>query len=52
MKFPVFTRGVAPADSKGRIEVIDYNLPIKCGGAIVNPGDVIFGDNDGVVVIP
>ena len=28
------------------------NLPIKCGGIWVNPGDVVFGDDDGVVVIP
>lgn len=52
MKFPVFIRGVAPGDSKGRIAIIDRDVPIKCGGVLVNPGDVIFGDNDGVVVIP
>jgi len=52
MKFPVFIRGIAPGDSKGRIEVINHHLPIKCGGVWINPGDVIFGDNDGVVVIP
>lgn len=52
MKFPVFIRGIAPGDSKGRVDVIDTHVPIKCGGAWVNPGDVIFGDHDGVVVIP
>ncbi|TET10627.1 RraA family protein [Candidatus Aerophobetes bacterium] len=52
MKFPVFIRGIAPADSKGRIDVINHHLPIKCAGVWVNPGDVIFGDNDGVVVVP
>jgi regulator of RNase E activity RraA len=52
MKFPVFIKGIAPGDSKGRLEILDSNLPIKCGGVWVNPGDVIFGDNDGVVVIP
>lgn len=52
MKFPVFMRGIGPADSKGRIDVINHHLRIKCAGAWVNPGDVIFGDNDGVVVVP
>lgn len=52
MRFPLFVKGIAPGDSKGRIEIINYGLPIKCGGVWVNPKDVIFGDNDGVVVIP
>lgn len=52
MKFPLFMKGIAPADSKGRIEIINRNLPIKCGGVLVNPGDIVFGDNDGVLVIP
>lgn len=52
MNFPVFSRGIAPADSKGRVEIIEVNVPIKCAGAWVNPGDIVFGDNDGVVVIP
>ena len=52
MNFPVFVKGIAPGDTKGRIEIVDRNVPIQCGGAWVNPGDVIFGDDDGVVVIP
>jgi regulator of RNase E activity RraA len=52
MNFPVFVRGIAPGDTRGRIEIMNCNVPIKCGGAWVNPGDVIFGDDDGVVVIP
>jgi len=52
MKFPVFIKGIAPGDSKGRIEIISFNQPIKCGGVWVNPGDVVFGDDDGVLVIP
>lgn len=52
MKFPIFIKGIAPGDSKGRIEIIHYNQPIKCGGVWVYPGDVVFGDDDGVVVIP
>ena len=52
MKFPVFVRGIAPYDSKGRSDVIAYNTTIECGGVTVNPGDIVFGDYDGVVVIP
>ncbi len=52
MGFPVFVRGIAPYDSKGRSDVIAYNIEIECGGVKVVPGDIIFGDFDGVVVIP
>ncbi len=52
IKFPIFVKGIAPGDSKGRLEIISYNQPIKCGGVWVNPGDIVFGDDDGVVVIP
>ena len=52
MGFPLFIRGIAPYDSKGRSDVIAYNTPIECGGVMVLPGDLIFGDYDGVVAIP
>ena len=52
MKFPVFCAGIRPLDSKGRGLVTDYDIPIQCGGVTVNPGDVIFADFDGVVVVP
>ena len=52
MQFPVFSTGMHPVDSAGRGMVIDYNCTINCGGVIVHPGDIIFGDYDGVIVIP
>jgi 4-hydroxy-4-methyl-2-oxoglutarate aldolase len=52
MQFPAFTRGYSPLDSKGRLEVIAYGGPIRCGGVSVSTGDIVFGDRDGVVVIP
>ena len=49
--FPVFTKAVVPAgcskDGPGEI-----NYPISCGGVAVNPGDIIIGDINGVVVVP
>ncbi|MFS0722473.1 RraA family protein [Paenibacillus sp. 1P07SE] len=50
--FPVFATGTKPVDSQGRGKVIEYDVPVLCGGVMVYPGDVIFGDRDGVVVIP
>ena len=50
--FPVFATGIKPVDSKGRGVVIDYNVPVECGGVMVSPGDLIFADYDGVVVVP
>ncbi|MCY4404580.1 MAG: RraA family protein [Candidatus Poribacteria bacterium] len=52
MQFPVFTTGLSPVDSNGRGEVVAYNVPIEIGGVTVNPGDIVFGDADGVVIIP
>ncbi len=52
MNFPVFYAGIRPLDSKGRGLVIDYDVPIQCGGVTVNPGDLIFADFDGIVVVP
>ena len=50
--FPVFYAGIRPLDSKGRGLVVDYDVPVRCGGVPVNPGELIFADFDGVVVVP
>jgi 4-hydroxy-4-methyl-2-oxoglutarate aldolase len=50
--FPCFVKGLTPADSRGRIDVIALDVPIDCGGVVVKKGDYIFADLDGVVVIP
>lgn len=52
MGFPVFVAGFRPTDSLGRIEVVQYDIPIECGGVLVNPSDLVFGDMDGIVVVP
>lgn len=52
LNFPVFTTGIKPVDSKGRGLVVDYNVPVECGGVSVWPGDLVVADRDGVVVVP
>jgi regulator of RNase E activity RraA len=52
MGFPVFCRGIHPADSLGRLDVVEHDVPIDCGGVLVYPGDLILADDDGVVAIP
>ncbi|MGA8183413.1 MAG: RraA family protein [Terriglobia bacterium] len=50
--FSVFATGIKPVDSKGRGVVVNYNIPVSCGGVNVFPGDLIVGDFDGVVAVP
>ena len=52
MRFPVFHGGIGPLDTKGRAKMMERDGPIACGGVKVSSGDWIFGDADGVVVIP
>ena len=52
MGFAIYTRGIRPLDSQGRGRVIDYDVPIRCGDVLVNPGELVFADFDGIVVIP
>jgi regulator of RNase E activity RraA len=52
MDFPVFATGFSPLDSKGRLDGIYYNQPIRIGECVVQPGDLVFGDIDGVAVVP
>ena len=52
MGFPTFHAGIAPLDSKGRGKVADIDVPAECDGVYVEPGDLILGDADGVVIIP
>lgn len=52
IRFPVYCRAVSPGIRKGAIVPVAYGVPVSCGGVKVNPGDLLFGDDDGVVVIP
>lgn len=49
--FPVFARGVLPIP--GTKQAVDpLNVPVRCGGVQVGPGDVVVADEEGVVVVP
>ena len=50
--FPVFSRGRYAQDSSVRTQVVDYRCTIEVGDVTVRPGDLIFADLDGVLVIP
>lgn len=52
MDFPVFYRGKNPKTSKGRCEINECQIPVTLDGVVINPGDYIFGDIDGIVIIP
>jgi 4-hydroxy-4-methyl-2-oxoglutarate aldolase len=50
--FPVFARSICPATTVGRFRTVAANVPVSLGGVTVNPGDLIVGDRDGVIVVP
>jgi 4-hydroxy-4-methyl-2-oxoglutarate aldolase len=52
MRFPTFCGGIGPLDTKGRARMVERDVPVMCGGVSVRRGDLVFGDVDGVVVIP
>lgn len=52
MDFPVFCYGGYAQDQRGRGQVVDFRIPLEIAGVTINPGDIIFGDIDGVVVLP
>ncbi|MFF2493992.1 RraA family protein [Agromyces sp. NPDC058064] len=50
--WPVFSHGAFAQDAGARAEVVDFRIPVEIDGVAVQPGDLIVGDIDGVVVIP
>jgi 4-hydroxy-4-methyl-2-oxoglutarate aldolase len=50
--FPVYYSGIRPLDSMGRGIVMAYDVPVRCGDVLVKPGNLIFADFDGIVVVP
>ncbi len=52
LRFPLFAAGMKPVDSKGRGQVIAWNVPIECAGVLVSPRDLVFADLDGIITVP
>nr|MDO8111865.1 hypothetical protein [Candidatus Sigynarchaeota archaeon] len=54
LKFPMFARGIICSSIRGRmvVDLEHVNQPMTCGARIINPGDLVFGDVNGVVIVP
>src|SRR3989337_1216709 len=56
LRFPIFSRAIVPRSTHSpyskRMEPIEVNVPIHCGGALVSPGDIVLADEIGIVVVP
>ena len=56
LRFPIFSRAIVPRSTHSpyskRMEPIEVNVPIHCGGVLVFPGDIVLADEIGVVVVP
>jgi len=52
LNFPTFSFGPYGQDSAPRYKVIDFRVPIEIGAVRIDPGDILFGDIDGVCVVP
>src|SRR5262245_31119326 len=50
-RFPVFARGASPIPAR-RVGEGGVNVQVRCGGVVVNPGDVVVADAEGIVVVP
>ncbi len=51
-KFPVFCKYRTSNGMMGRFRLLGYNIPIMIGNVHIMPGDIVFGDIDGVIVVP
>jgi len=52
LDFPTFSYGGFAQDQGPRGKVIDYRIPIEIEGIKINPGDIVYGDRDGIVIVP
>ena len=52
LRFPAFSYGTYSQDQGGRGEVVDFRVPVQIGQVRIESGDIVFGDRDGVCVVP
>ncbi len=52
LDFPTFSFGRYSQDQGPRAKVIDFRVPVEIAGVRINPGDLVFGDLDGVCIVP
>jgi regulator of RNase E activity RraA len=52
LNFPTFSWGRYGQDAGPRYKVVDFRITVEIGGVLVRPGDIVFGDLDGVLVVP
>lgn len=52
LNFPVFYKYRTSSGMLGRFRIIGYQIPVMIGSVVIDPGDVIIGDMDGVIVVP
>ena len=52
LRFPLFHGGIGPLDTRGRARMIERDRVVECAGVTVRSGDIMFGDIDGLVVVP
>jgi 4-hydroxy-4-methyl-2-oxoglutarate aldolase len=52
MEFPVFCRGGSPIDTTGRSRVTAVDVPVRFGNREIQPGQIVFADTDGIVLVP
>ena len=52
LDFPVFCKGVSPVKSQWDLETLSHNQPINLDGVQIRPGDIVFGDETGIIIVP
>jgi regulator of RNase E activity RraA len=50
--FPTFSQGAYAQDQRARGRVVDYRARVMIGSVVVEPGDLVFGDLDGICIVP
>ena len=52
LDFPVFCKGFSPVKSQWDLETLSHNQPINLDGVQIRPGDIVFGDETGIIIVP